>query len=156
MTKTTLSITLLCACLYLPTSGAEARSEVPGPERWFRDSYAPLWNDRPAQQLEAMLDHYADVVRSHRNDGEVSDSKSRDWLGDSLAEWVEEGWLRSELTALEVDEINASTATFKARWRDHYADAPEDDSCGWYLADRFGGVWRFTVYADLDCAAHDF
>jgi hypothetical protein len=144
----------LSACLLLLTPVAGTGSDVIDPEQWYRDGYAPLWHEQPAENLEAMLGYYAEQVRSHRTDGEVSDNVTRSWLGKSLTEWGEAGWTRSELTALEVDRINDSTAAFKARWLDHYSNAPEERSCGWYLADRIDGQWRFTVYADLDCAAH--
>ena len=48
--------------------------------------------------------------------------------------WFAEGWLDSTLKAVRTDRINASTTSFKAIWIDRYSEAPEEYSCGWYLA----------------------
>lgn len=142
------------ACL-LATSSAIAAPPASDPEAWFRDSYAPLWSERPGEKLDDMLAHYDDEVVSHRADGTRTRTPRREWLEPSLEGWLEEGWLRAELTGLEVDRLNASTVVFKARWADHYVAEPTEMSCGWYLADRVNGEWRITTYADLDCASPD-
>lgn len=144
----------LGALLFLATAvGAETS---PGdPERWFRDGYAPLWSDRPGDQLDAMLTYYATEIVSHRATGEITTDASAEWLGPSVETWLAEGWLRSELVGLETDRLNESTVVFKARWADVYGNDPTDYSCGWYLADFIDGAWRFTAYADLDCSALD-
>jgi hypothetical protein len=79
-----------------------------------------------------------------------------DWLGGYLEYWASEGWLSSDLEGLTMDRLNASTASFKASWRDKYADGSETISCGWYLADLRDGKWLFTNYSEIDCAEHGF
>ncbi len=139
--------------LVLIFSSAGADTVNGDPERWFRDGYAPLWTEQPGAQLDAMLSYYAPNIVSHRGTGEITTENSAEWLGPSVNTWLAEGWLRSELVALEVDRLNESTVVFKARWADFYANDPTDYSCGWYLADFIDGAWRFTSYADLDCSA---
>lgn len=144
---------LTAMVLFSSPAGAEAVSE--DPERWFRQGYAPLWNDKPGERLDAMLSFYAPDIVSHRATGEITTDASAAWLGPSVKTWLAEGWLRSELTTLETDRLNETTVVFKARWMDYYAAEPRDESCGWYLADFLDGAWRFTSYADLDCSDFD-
>lgn len=138
-------------CLLLPLSAA---AEIPDPDNWYRSSYAVLWTGKPGEQVEAMLTHYAGTVVSHREDGSVTSTPKRQWLVEPLQQWLAEGWLDSSLKTLRTDRINPTTASFKASWIDRYADAPDDVSCGWYLADWIEGRWQFTAYADIDCAGH--
>jgi len=131
-----------------------ADDPVADPETWYREGYAVLWADNPGAQMEAMLGYYHDTVETHSDDGLISRDSKRDWLVPSLEQWLAEGWVSAELKELKTDQINATTASFKASWIDRYEATPEEISCGWYLADRIKGQWQFTAYADLDCAAH--
>ena len=124
-------------------------------EQWYVEDYASLWQGSPGDNIEAMLTHYASEVVTHEADGRITVSPKRDWLVAPMKAWLAEGWTESELKTVATDRINASTASFKATWIDRYSNAPEDVSCGWYLADLIDGRWQFTAYADLDCAVHD-
>lgn len=130
-----------------------AESNNSSAAEWYAKSYAPIWNDQPAERLDEIAVFYAETIQSHGEDG-VSTANSREWLGSGMTLWASEGWLRSSLVNLKTDVLNPSTAVFKARWRDWYENADPDDSCGWYLADRIGGAWQFSHFADIDCEAH--
>ena len=140
---------LIALCLLVPLP---ATADIPDPEAWYRASYAVLWSGEPGAQVEAMLTHYADTVVTHGEDGSVTSTPKRQWLVEPMEQWLAEGWRDSYLKSLATDRINATTASFKASWVDRYADAPDELSCGWYLADWIEGRWQFTAYADLDCA----
>lgn len=133
---------------------AHADGQSPDPEQWYREGYAPLWADRPSERVAEILTYYADEIETHEPDGTVSREPKVGWM--PMDEWVAEGWIDSELTGLETDRINTTTATFKARWLDHYESGKEETTCGWYLAKLREGRWQFTDYADIDCADHDF
>lgn len=131
---------------------AEPRST--DPEVWFVKDYAALWENKPGDNIDAMLTYYHDVVVTHSADGEVYTTQAREWLGEPMQEWLADGWLKASLIKVQTDKINATTASFKARWLDRYVDSEAEASCGWYLADMRDGRWSFTAYADLDCAEH--
>lgn len=135
--------------LSLSASGAQ-----PDPERWYVDEYASLWVGEPGKHVEAMLMHYAEEVRTHNEGGGIAVTPRRKWLVEPMQGWLADGWVDSELKAVVTDRINATTASFKAIWTDHYSNAPDDFSCGWYLADFIDDRWQFTAYADIDCDAH--
>ncbi len=123
-------------------------------ERWYVEDYARLWEGKPAENIDQLVSHYADQVITHEEDGEISVTPRRAWLEAPMAEWLAEGWLDSKLKQVVTDQLNSSTVSFKALWVDRYNGAPDDVSCGWYLADRVNGKWQITTYADIDCKAH--
>jgi len=133
-----------------------AETAVPDPETWYSQNYGPLWSDRPAEQIEQILTYYADEVETHSGDGQVRREDKRTWLAAPMAEWVQQGWTSSDLNGLKTDRINATTAVFKSSWLDHYSNAPDETSCGWYLADFLDGRWQFTAFAEIDCTEHGF
>ena|SRR6056297_3229313 len=146
------TLTSLLSGLFFILAGACAgAAETEDPEDWYRTSYASLWNDTPADDVEEILEHYAEEIATHEVDGVVSTDDRRTWLVEPMREWVAQGWLRAELTALDTRRINATTASFIATWLDHYSDGSTEVSCGWYLADHMEGDWLFTAYADTDC-----
>jgi hypothetical protein len=147
-------IACLSTLLLLNTAPVMSGEPSTDPQAWYRDSYGPLWLNEPWDQVNAMLGHYADNVTTHESSGSITTTDKHQWLAEPIAQWRAEGWLGSELKALKTDRLNASTASFKASWLDHYSSAPDELSCGWYLADRQAGRWQFTAYADIDCAAH--
>ncbi len=126
------------------------------PEAWYRDGYGPLWEEDPSGRVQQMIGYYADAVKAHWADGEIALVQAQDLVAEPIKGWLAEGWLSSKLKDLQVDRINPSTISFKASWIDRYQDDPDELSCGWYLADLVDGKWKFTAYADLDCAAHGF
>ena len=141
---------LIIAVLAPPVSSAA----TPDPDKWYRAGYAPLWADKPGDNIGRILGYYADEVETRSADGSITRTEKGKWLKAPMEGWLAEGWLRATLIRLETDRINDTTASFKAAWRDEYKDSPDEISCGWYLADVVDGRWRFTVYADLDCEAH--
>ena len=146
-------LTLLMYGLMAPTLADQA---APDPEAWYRDGYSPLWEQDPGNQVERMFGYYADAIETHSADGEITLIQADDFVAEPIKGWLAEGWLSSKLKDLQVDRINPSTTSFKASWVDRYQDYPDELSCGWYLADLVDGEWKFTAYADLDCAAHGF
>lgn len=153
---TTKSLICLSALLMsVSLSGnSKAGDTIQDPESWYRDAYGALWADRPGEQIDAILSHYSDSVTSHNADGSIDFDEKYTWLVPPMKEWLAEGWLGADLAALETTRINANTASFKALWVDSYSNAPEEQSCGWYLADHVNGRWLISHYADLDCARH--
>ncbi|MEM9055871.1 MAG: hypothetical protein AAGD86_00250 [Pseudomonadota bacterium] len=133
-----------------------AAAELPDPESWYREAYAPLWAKDPGDNIERLVGFYAAEVLTHEADGTLSRDARATWLVEPMKQWLAEGWLSAKLTALNTRRINASTATFTARWLDRYAGGDTEVSCGWYLADAVDGRWVFTQYADTNCGLHDF
>ena len=148
-----LLMVLAAACF---SAGAIADETIGDPETWYRMDYGPLWASEPGENIDQMLGFYANVVETHSADGEVTRSDKNAWLREPMQEWLADGWLSSELRDLEMDRINATTASFKASWLDRYEDSYQELACGWYLADYRHGAWKFTAYADIDCDAHGF
>ncbi len=141
---------LACVC-------SHAFADPPAdPEKWYRESYAPLWEKDPGSKIDKILAFYANAVAEHPPGGTAKLTSSTSWLREAMQAWVADGWESSALQDLVVDRINATTVSFKAAWRDRYANAADELSCGWYLADYENGAWIFTAYADIDCAAHGF
>ena len=143
---------LICAC----TASAFAEQAIPDPEAWYRDGYAPLWEADPAGNTQALTGFYATSVESHMAGGEVRSVTAHEFVAAPIEGWLAEGWLNSKLQDLQVERINATTTSFKASWVDRNDGAPDTLSCGWYLADYMEGTWKFSAYAELDCAAHGF
>lgn len=144
---------LIVLFLLAPVTPVIADEMIPDPEAWYRDSYAVLWADAPWDQPEALMAHSADQVVIH-DAAEGLVVVGNDWLLQPLQGWRDEGWLNSELSALEMDRINDQLATFKVRWQDNNDDDTIEFSCSWYQADYLDGAWKLTGYADMDCAAH--
>ena len=140
---------LVMASLLL--SGPIRAETLKDAEQWYRTSYAVLWSDSPADHIDAILRHYAPHIVTHAETGEVRSDGRDGWLREPMAEWLADGWQSAELIYLDTTIINESTATFLARWRDVYVDGMTEESCGWYLADRFDEQWMITAYADSVC-----
>ena len=132
-------------------AGLAKADSVPDAESWYRNSYAPLWNAYPLANVETILEHFAEEVITHTPDGEIQRDSSRSWLVKPMQGWVEQGWLNSELTRLDVQPINQTTVSFFAIWRDYYGKEVSELSCGWYLVDLIKSEWKITEYADRPC-----
>jgi hypothetical protein len=130
------------------SSSAESSTN---PETWYRESYAPLWAENPADHIEQILDHYATNIWTHGDNGEITQHETDAWLRAPMQEWLADGWINATLQRLEANPINTTTASFKADWLDHYKEAPEEHDCGWYLADYLDGKWQITTYAGISC-----
>ena len=130
---------------------AEDEPSVPSALDWYKNEYATLYGDKPWEKVDELVSHFAENVHDH-DDGEHYNA--HEWLSGGIEEWKIEGWLRSELAELEHDQLNASTATFKAKWRDYYTGGNIGHECGWYLADLVDGTWLITEYATIACSEH--
>jgi hypothetical protein len=142
-----LAITLLGAAAF-----AADHEDIPSPEDWYKNDYAPLYGDKPGDRAAEIAGHFADQVQVHGADPGTYDSLS--WMSGAIEEWLNDGWLRSELAALQFDQLNSHTAAFKAKWRDYYTHDVTAYECGWYLADVIEGRWRITEYATIQCDEH--
>lgn len=138
----------IMSVIWIPQVTADSGIEA---ERWYRESYAPLWEKSPADNIDLILDHYAETITTHLANDEVRSDTKDDWLRAPMAEWIAQGWLAAELIELETQEINATTASFKAAWKDLYINEETEISCGWYLADKQSGRWLITQYAESSC-----
>ena len=131
--------------------GLARADSVSDAESWYRNSYAPLWNASPLANMEAILEHFAEEIITHSADGEIRRDPSRSWLVKPMQGWVEQGWLNSELTHVDIQSINQTTVSFFAIWRDYYRKEATELSCGWYLVDLINSEWKITEYADSPC-----
>ncbi len=139
---------LIILAIFAPISVSATET---APNDWFENEYAPLWADAPGDNIEKMLSYYEEEIISFEADGSISRDNRNDWLATPMREWLAEGWIGAELTALKTEQVNATTATFTARWLDQYESGEQETSCGWYLAHWTDGRWRFAAYADADC-----
>ena len=145
-------------CIVLPclaVLSAEAETTAPTADDWYKNQYAPLWQENSWDKLEEIAGFYDKTISYHPLDGNITTIRSRPWLAENLQEWKSDGWLGSDIAAFQSDQLNLSTTTFKTMWRDWYADGHEEFSCGWYMADFKGDGWKFSQYIEIDCAEHD-
>jgi hypothetical protein len=126
------------------------------PEKWYAESYGPLWHDNSWDKEEEILSHYHSEIWDHSADGEPKLMQADKWIREAMEEWRAEGWTGSEVPDIRINRINDSTASFTTRWVDHYYNRADDYSCAWYLADLIDGDWKFTHFAPIDCEAHGF
>lgn len=146
---------ILCFALTLASSDS-TWAEAPDPEAWYRDQYAPLWEDNPQAVADSVKPFYHSQIVLNEPCGRLAARDSAQWLDENVSIWVDEGWLGSNVSDLRVDRVNATSVTFTARWLDRYQERDDEYSCGWYAADVFDGQWQFTRYEDLDCDAQNF
>ena len=125
-----------------------------GAEDWYMNHYAPIWKENSPGILDASSQSYDTTIQIHPAEGPMKIVNSRQWLQDSLREWTSQGWVGSEVTKYHFDQLNPSTAAFKARWRSWYSEADEDFECSWYLVDAKDDSWVITRFAMIDCAEH--
>lgn len=126
------------------------------PGDWFENRYAPLWQESPWDKLDEIVAFYAETIADHPAGRGVETISSGPWIAGGIDGWKADGWVGSTLAGFRPDRLNLSTAVFKARWLDVYADGREEYTCGWYMANFLDDGWRFTAYADIDCAEHGF
>ena len=144
---------IILSCLAVLS--AEAETTVPTADDWYKNQYAPLWKENSWDKLEELAGFYDKTISYHPLDGNITTIRSRPWIAENLQEWKSDGWLGSDIAAIQSDQLNFSTTTFKTMWRDWYADGHEEFSCGWYTADFTGDGWKFSQYVEIDCAEHD-
>jgi len=144
-------VTVAALCLSI-SAYAQNEQEIPSAEEWYKVQYAPLYGDKPWDKLDELMQHYADTLHDHDEDGRSFNS--REWLGAAMEEWKIDGWIRSELAELEYDLLNENTAGFKAKWRDYYTGGNIAYECAWYLADHKDGRWQINEFATINCSDH--
>lgn len=123
-------------------------------EDWYRNVYAVLWKENPWNNTDAIAAAYAEPYVVHNSEGDSDTYSPSEQMAANIDEWRNDGWYGSNLVALVVDELNAGTVVFKAKWHDFYEGGSEAFECGWYLARKSGDSWKITEYAGLDCDAH--
>jgi hypothetical protein len=141
--------------LAMAVSG-DVAAETPDPEKWYAEDYVPIWRKVTPNTADEATYFYHSEIRGHEPGGEVITYDAPTWLTDLVAEWVADGWTGSEVPNIQVNRINESTTSFTARYLDYYEGGATEYSCGWYLADLMDGQWKFTHYAEINCANLDF
>ena len=134
---------LLSLIIVLPLGADDA---LPAADDWYLHSYAPLWKEKAWENVEEIAEHFERTVS-----GRQSMTKS---LRDNMQEWRSTGWLGSEVAGHQFEQINLSTAVFKTKWRDSYADGSEDFECSWYLVDSENDTWAINYDVVIDCDEH--
>lgn len=129
-------------------------AETSDHDQWFQKEYALLWADKPWNNRDEITAYYTESFTEHPTDNFQQVYSNEDVLGNDLASWQKDGWLSSDVVGYKSELLNETTATYKIKWRDSYADASEELQCAWYMADFTGEKWLFTQYADIDCTAH--
>ena len=149
---------ILMACIALwcaVVTTVWAESEVVDARDWYVNHYGSLWKQNAWEKFDEVVSYYDETVTLHPPDGESINVASRPWLAELFEQWRREEWVGSDIAGLEFDQINPTTALFKSRWRDWYADGREEFSCAWYVADFKGGRWVFTQFGIIDCVEHE-
>jgi len=137
----------LVALVAMPAA-ADTAEEL---DQWFRDGYAALYVENAWEHADEFAQYFADEIAYRSSDGLlVSDVNG--FVVDSLDEWRREGWLGTDVAALDTRLLNATTAVFDVKWRDRNDDGSTEFSCGWYLADKVDGEWLLSQYIAMDCA----
>ncbi len=135
-------------------ASATAETDVLSADDWYKNHYAPLYAENPWDNVEQLAKLFDADFHYHMSDGTVEKTNGATWISEGIAGWKAEGWLGSELVGYKSDLLNATTAVFKAKWRDTYADGNIALECGWYMADLKDDSWVFTQYAGIDCEQH--
>jgi len=135
-------------------AGASAQDEVEIPSAldWYKNDYAQVYDENPWEKADEAASYYAETIHIHDDGG--SSHNSHEWISALLEEWKIEGWIRSEVADIEVDALNSTTASVKAKWRDYYSGGNVGNECGWYLVDFVGGKWQISEYATITCVDH--
>ena len=134
-------------------ASAQNDEEVPAADEWYRSVYAPVYLDKPWDKADEIASHFAETIHVHDEGG--SHNNAQEWVRGALDGWKIEGWIRSELAELDIDLLNPTTASFKAKWRDFYTGGNISYECAWYLADYSESKWLITEYATISCSDHD-
>ncbi|MCH9696261.1 MAG: hypothetical protein K0U72_17225 [Gammaproteobacteria bacterium] len=138
---------LLIALLAAPLSAAEAEDL----DKWFRDGYAALYVENAWDKADEFAQYFSDEIAFRSDDG-LSVLNVDSFVIDSLDVWRSEGWLGTDVAALETTKLNATTAVFDVTWLDRNNDGSTELSCGWYFADKVDGSWLLSQYIAMTCA----
>jgi len=149
----------LTGCIVLPlilVATVAAQENVLSADDWYENHYAPLYAENPSDKVEQLAKLFGQNFHYHPSGGTVVVTDGAKWIEEAVAGWIADGWLGSDLAGYESDILNATTAAFKTKWRDRYANGNVEFECGWYLADLKNDNWIITQYADIDCDEHNF
>ena len=138
---------LLIALFALPAS-ADTAEDL---DKWFRDGYAALYVEDSWDHAEEFAQYFADVITVRSNNG-VRESDANRFVINSLEGWRAEGWLGTDVEALDTKLLNASTVVFDVEWHDRNDDGSTENTCGWYFADKIDGEWLLSQYISMSCA----
>ena len=137
---------LLTICFALPVS-ADTVEEL---DQWFRDGYAALYTENAWDHADQFAQYFADVITYRSDNGRVQ-SDANGFVVESLDDWRAEGWVGTDVAALDTRLLNATTVVFNVKWRDRNADGSTEFECGYYLADKTDGDWLLSEYISMAC-----
>ncbi len=140
MTK--LKWALLFVALTATPALADTAEEL---DKWFRDGYAALYIENSWDHADEFAQYFADVITYQSDDGRT-DLDINGFVLDNFDEWRSEGWLGSDVAAMDTQLLNATTAVFDIKWKDRNADGSTGYECGWYVADKIDGKWLLSQY----------
>lgn len=120
-------------------------------DAWFRDGYAALYVESAWEHGDEFGQYFTDVI-VYRSDEGLEESSVDGFVVDSLEVWRSEGWLGTDVAALDTVLLNATTAVFHIQWSDRYADGSTELSCGQYYADKADGQWLLSMYIATACS----
>ena len=145
---------LLLPCIAIGCIAAYGQDEnaIPPADQWYKTEYAPLFADKPWDKAADIASHYAETIQLHGEAIETVDALP--WVTDALEEWKIQGWIRSEIADIEIDELNSTTVSFKTKWRDYFNGGNIAYECAWYLTDFINDSWKITACAEITCNEH--
>lgn len=138
---------LLIAFVAMPAS-ADTAEDL---DEWFRDGYAALYVENAWDRADEFAQYFTDVITYQTDDGRV-EVDINEFVLDSLDVWRSEGWLGSDVAALDTKLLNATTAVFEIKWVDRNDDGSNGYECGWYIADKIDGKWQLSQNIIMECA----
>ncbi|MFZ9022978.1 MAG: hypothetical protein ACO2ZA_07810 [Litorivicinaceae bacterium] len=133
---------------------AYSQDAIQSPDDWFRDYYASHWDENVFKNLEAIVAVLDETVYYHPPSENVEELDGRRWMTQILKDYKDAGFQGSELVQFKSEQLNNTTATFKTRWIDRFADGSEVTECWWYMADTKNDRWVITQFALIDCQEH--
>ncbi len=139
-------VALLTALIAMPAS-ADTAEDL---DKWFRDGYAALYAENAWDHADEFAQYFADEIAFRSDDG-LSVTDVNGFVVDSIDGWRSDGWLGTDVAALETRLLNASTAVFDIKWHDRNDDGSTAFECGWYFADKVDGQWLLSQYVSMAC-----
>ena len=140
-------IALLFVAFLPPQAQAETAEDL---DRWFRDGYAALYVENSWDHADEFRQYFGSSIEYRSDDG-LLELNVNEFVIDSLDGWRDEGWLGTDVAALETMLLNNSTAVFNVMWLDRNSDGSTETSCGWYVADKVENTWLLSQYIAMEC-----
>lgn len=147
-----LAVTIASICFM--SFSAHSQDAIQSPDDWYRDYYASLWDENVFNRLEEIVAVLDETVYYHPPSGNVEEFDGRRWMTQILQDYKDAGFQGSELVRYRSDQLNKTTAAFKTKWIDRFADGSEVTECWWYMADTKDDRWVITQFALIDCQKH--